>query len=392
MGAARGSLAALAVLVVALGAGCGHGTAAGGRDGGVTADGGAVTDAGVPDGGAPDAGPWVHFVSPAPGATVPNPVTFTVAAGNVDQVQILADGTWPLSPPWDPATRATLRYRFVNTGTRSLQVNGLVGGRVVATEPLTITIPPDPCADRFFLDRFDAQNQDPGGTVDLASLREDALAAVKQAIEGLRACGATVTDGGMMSLLYYEGGLRLGAYNTLCSENSYDPMPSGCDAWPEALYSYQYGLGAIHTSNFHPCKGGSWTAGMRALFLKLAADHGYDTSASLLTPALTDRFHQVCPGATPTAVDYYLLAAHDVFGIPRNASGNDLAAVGTYPFVDPAISVALTFHALTASCAAIHSDRDAITVFGGGDSSYADPAKQDQILSYYQDFAAASCP
>ena len=215
---------------------------------------------------------------------------------------------------------------------------------------------------------------------------------MKQAIADLRTCGATVTDGGMMSLLYYEGALRLGAYNTRCSENSYDPMPSGCDAYPEALYSYQYGLGAIHTSNFHPCKGGSWTAGMRALFLKLAADHGYDTRASLMTPALTDRFHQVCPNATPTAVDYYLLAAHDVFGIPRNGAGNDLAAVGTYPFVDPAISVALTFHALTASCATIHSDRDAITAFGGGDASYADPAKQDQILSYYQDYAAASCP
>ena len=203
------------------------------------------------------------------------------------------------------------------------------------------------------MSKFDAQNTDPTGAVDLVAVREAALRAVKDEVDALHACGAGVTLGGMMSLLYWEGALRAASFNTRCSENSYNRTATDCDVDPEALYSYQFGLGAIHTSNFHPCKGGSYTQGMRQLFLDKAGAAGFPTSPSLVTPALAARFHQVCPNSTPTAVDYYLLGAHEVFGIPKNTAGNDLAAVGAFPLFTASVSVGLTFHELAGSCATL---------------------------------------
>lgn len=365
---------------------------AGDTDAGTTSQ----PDAGEPDAGAttPDAGvPSVRFVSPANGATVDNPVTFTIAAEHVDEVQIFADGTWPLAPAWNPATRSTLRYRFSGTGTpRALSVAGFVGGVEVARSHLTLTVTPDSCADRFFVSTFDSRNTDSTGAVDLAAIREDSLEAVKAQLQALSACGATVTAGGMMSLLLYEGGLWVAAFNTRCSENSYNRTSSDCDLVAEALYSYQFGLGAIHTSNFHPCKGGNWTQTMRQRFLDEAQAAGFDVSPSLVTPALAARFHTVCPNATPSAVDYYLLSAHDVFGIPRNAGGNHLAGYGAFPLFSPRVSIALSFRELIASCASVHSDRDAITRFGGSDTSYATASKQNAILAAWQNYSSANCP
>lgn len=359
---------------------------------------GRAVDAGAPATGdagvGVDAGPWVRFVSPADGGTVANPVTFVIeAGGGVDEVQLFADTTWALGAAWDPATRSTFRYRFSGTGVpRALSVVGRSAGADVARAELTLTVTPDSCEDRFFVSQFDSRNTDPTGTIDLVALREDSLAAIKREVAELSSCGATVTLGGMMSLLLYEGGLRVAAFNTLCTENSYHPTTSDCDAVAEALYSYQFGIGAIHTSNFHPCKGGAYTQGMRALLLSRMADAGFDTGDALMTPALLTRFRTVCATATPSAVDAYLLAAHDTFDIPRNASGNDLAAYGRFPLFTPGISIAMSFHELSLSCASLHSDRDAITVFGGGDASYASTTKQDQILSYFNDYQSAHCP
>jgi hypothetical protein len=355
-----------------------------------TADAGAEPSSGPADAGA---APSVRFASPADGATVPNPVLFTIEAQGVDEVQVFADQTYPLGAAWNPASRSTLLYRFGGTGVpRALRVVGRKNHVDVAQADLTLTISPDSCADRFFVSRFDAQNTDPSGAIDLVGIRESALAAVRAEVDALHACGAGVTLGGMMSLLSWEGALRAAAFNTLCSENSYNRTASDCDVDPEALYSYQFGLGAIHTSNFHPCKGGSYTQGMRQLFLAKAAAAGFPTSPSLVTPALAARFHQVCPNATPTAVDYYLLGAHDVFGIPKNTTGNDLGAVGSFPLFTASVSVALTFHELAVSCSSLTSDRAAITAFGGADTSYATTAKQDQVLAPYTQFAAAHCP
>jgi hypothetical protein len=129
---------------------------------------------------------------------------------------------------------------------------------------------------------------------------------------------------------------------------------------------------------------------MRAQVLEKAAAAGFDT-APAIPAALAQRFATVCPTKTPTAVDYYLLGAHDPFGIPKNTAGNYLAGYGTFPLFSPKMSIALTFRELTGACATIANDRDAIRIFGGADASYAQMAKQDQITSYYRNFAAANC-
>lgn len=336
--------------------------------------------------------PSVAFVAPVAGATVGNPVELVIAAAHVDEVEVFADETYSLGPAWNPAVRDRLRYRFAGTGVpRALHAVGRVGGVDVARADLTITVTPDSCEDRFFVHEFDARNTDPTHTVDLAALREDSLASIKTEVATLQACGAGLTLGNMMSLLLYEGGFRVAAFNTRCVENSYNPTASNCDAVAEALYSYQFGIGAIHTSNFHPCKGGSYTQGMRAKFLARAAAAGFAVDP-VIPAALAARFATVCPGKTPNAVDYYLLGAHEPFGIPRNTTGNDLAGYGMFPLFTPAVSIPLTFGELSGSCAQITSDRDAIRIFGGGDASYAQAAKQDQITSYYRTFAAANCP
>ncbi|MBN1770391.1 MAG: hypothetical protein JXB32_03950 [Deltaproteobacteria bacterium] len=337
--------------------------------------------------------PWVRFEEPADGATVPNPVRFRIAAGGgVDEVEIFADETYSLGAAWDPAERDTLLYRFHGTGTpRALHVVGRVGGSDAARDDLTLTVAPDSCEVRFFVSEFDEHNTDPTGTVDLAALRETALAAVLAAVEELRACGAEVTPGPMISLLLWESGLRVGHYNTRCEENSYNRTETDCDVVAEALYSYQLGIGGFHTSNLHPCKDRTYTSRMRTRFLELAAAAGYPVDAGLVTPALAARFHEVCPSDEPTAIDYYILGAHDVFGIPRDGQGNHLAAYGATPFFEPAVSIGITFREISASCASIDSDREAIEAFGGADASYGTPAVQDAILRAWVEFSAASC-
>jgi hypothetical protein len=375
-------------------------------DGGSDGGGGTANsdDAGVPtDGEAPDADgagpepdatvPSVAFVAPADGATIPNPVLFEIQAANVDEVEIFADETYSLGSAWDPTERQTLLYRFSGTGTaRAIHVTGRVDGQDVVRDDLTITVSPDSCEDRFFVTEFDSRNEDPGGALDLVGIREDALAAIHSAVSALQACGAGVTLGGMMSLLLYEGGFRAGAYNTRCSENSYNQTQSDCDLVAEALYSYQFGIGAIHTSNFHPCKDVAYTQGMRQYLTELMDAAGFDTDPAIVTPELAVRFATVCSSATPIAADYYILGAHDVFSVPKNDAGNYLEGYGVFPFFSAQVSVNLTFRPLRLSCSSIADDRDAIDTWGGGDPTYGDWDKQTEILSLYQDFAAANCP
>jgi len=78
------------------------------------------SDAGADTGDIPsdaDAGesPWVRIESPADGATVDNPVTFTIAAAHVARVRLFADD-WPLGDAWDPAERTTHTYTFSGVG------------------------------------------------------------------------------------------------------------------------------------------------------------------------------------------------------------------------------------------------------------------------------------
>ena len=342
---------------------------------------------------APDAqaAPWVRFAEPADGAVVDNPVRFRIeAGGGVDEVEVFADEVWSLGAAWDPRQDDELVYRFVNTGVpRALRVVGRVQGVDVASADLTVTPLAESCDEAFFVREFDDHNEDPSGALDLPAMRERALDALRAEIAALEACGANVTLGGMTALLLYESALRVGAYNTRCEENSYNRTATDCDADPEALYSYQLGLGALHTSNLHPCRGGAWTRGMRERFLAAAAAAGFETGDDLVTPAVADRFAAVCPDASPSAVDYYLLSVHDVFGVPRDGAGNHLPAVGEFPLFTPAVSIHLAFSEIAASCADIADDRDAIRAFGGADSRYGDRDLQDRILASWTSFA---CP
>lgn len=82
---------------------------------------------------------WVSFVSPADGATLPNPVTFVVdASEDVASIVLSADG-WDLGEvaPGEPLT-----YTFTGTGyERELLASGLdAGGEVVATDAIALTV------------------------------------------------------------------------------------------------------------------------------------------------------------------------------------------------------------------------------------------------------------
>lgn len=368
----------------------------------VGADGGGV-DVGGQDEESPDAAepeadvveepvePVVAFAAPGQGEVLSNPVVFRIEALGVEEVEIFADETYSLGPAFDVAERDELLYRFAGTGfERSLHVVGRVHGEEVARADLAITVRDDTCEDRFFLDRFDSRNEDPSGELDMFAIRERSLMAIKAEVESLQACGAEITLGGMLSLLMFESALRAGSFNTRCNENSYHNTESDCDVVAEALYSYQFGIGAIHTSNFHPCRGGSYTQGMRARFAEIAAAGGFPTEG-LAMPALEERLQEVCSDATFSAVDYYILGAHEPFGIPRNANGNHLVAVGEYPFLDPHVSVPLTFSILYNQCATITDDRVAIARWGGGDARYGETAYQNNILAHYGNYAAAHC-
>lgn len=357
---------------------------------------GAAADRSIKDAPTKDqagSGPQVAILSPVHGATLSNPVLFKISATKVQQVQLVADKVSPLSAPWDPTQRDWLLYRFSGTGkARAIRLLGLVGGKEVASHDITITIKPDPCEDLFFVSKFNATNTDPTGTLDLVSIRETALSDIKAAVATLKACGATVTLGGMLSLLYFEGNLKAAFYNTKCAENSYHKMASGCDVYPQALYSYQLGIGTIHTSNFHPCKGGSYTQGMRQKLLAAIAASGFSTSAGLVTPQVISQVQSFCPGTSATVVDHYILGAHTPYGVPKNSSGNALDALATYPFFRSAVSVAMAFAEMAASCSTITDDRKAIAVYGGSSSFYKDYANQTKILAAYQSFAATNCP
>ncbi len=76
---------------------------------------------------------------------------------------------------------------------------------------------------------------------------------------------------------------------------------------------------------------------MRARFLTLAAAAGFSTAGSLVTSTIASREKQFCPGATASAIDYYILAAHDAFLVPKNSAGNHLAGYAAFPFFRAAV-------------------------------------------------------
>lgn len=221
-------------------------------------------------------------------------------------------------------------------------------------------------------------------------LRDEAFAAIAGRTAELQACAPGVTLGGLLSLLVFEGAARVAMFNTKCAENSYDNSPTCWDN-PKARYSYQFGLAPVHTSNFHPCADINWTSKMRGR-LQTALDAAGFVPAADAVAGVADALHTFCPDAAPTAVDYYILTAHSAFGVPTDASGNDLEHAGQFPFFTPAVMIDLFFATLLPACMQIGSDNDMIAIFGGGDPSYDDPAKQAQILGLWGDWQARHCP
>jgi hypothetical protein len=87
---------------------------------------------------ADDETPWITVTSPADGATVSNPVSFTVSTSfDVDQVEILADD-WTLGTM---APSGVLSYEFAGTGfARAIEARAYDDGVLVAQDFLTITV------------------------------------------------------------------------------------------------------------------------------------------------------------------------------------------------------------------------------------------------------------
>lgn len=81
---------------------------------------------------------WVLITSPRDGATVANPVAFTVeAAPNIDEVEFFADD-WSLGTV---GPGEVLRYEFSGTGyARSIEAVAYVDGAAVATDDLSVTV------------------------------------------------------------------------------------------------------------------------------------------------------------------------------------------------------------------------------------------------------------
>jgi hypothetical protein len=84
--------------------------------------------------------PWVSITSPADGAEVPNPVTFSVAASDdVDRVEVYADD-WLLG---ETTPGGTVTYTFAGTGfERAIEARAYAGDALVATDEMTLTVTP----------------------------------------------------------------------------------------------------------------------------------------------------------------------------------------------------------------------------------------------------------
>lgn len=224
------------------------------------------------------------------------------------------------------------------------------------------------------------------GLAGAPALADRSFRYIRDHVEALNARGAHITVGGVLALLVFEGGGRVAFYNDRCKENSYVRAP-GCWSTPKARYSYQYGLGAIHTSLFHPCKAGP---AMRRQMNKSLRAHGFAPTATdidSIAPAL----RSICAKAVPDAVDYYILAAHDRFGIPHDSADNLLTAVGRFPFFSPELSIDLFFAEVGSDPTRLSSDRAMIVVYGGKDARYSKQAYQSSVLGTYTNYRDAKC-
>jgi hypothetical protein len=252
----------------------------------------------------------------------------------------------------------------------------------------------------FFRSRFERINGNRGKDLN------ETFKAVSDGIKQIQLSAPRVTLGGMLSLVLFESGGRLAFFNTKDSENSFNPvlpipnvpkLESGMpfSQQPLARYSYQFGIVPIHTSIFRPCLAGTQRA--RKLFDSLAKQQGFQPSVDQLA-SVKEEFNQVCTKARrpvadeARAVDYYILNAHSKFGVPINRAGGDVTHLGQFPLYWPRVTTAFFFAAILARANQTTDDRSAICIWGGGDKSYCNEAKQSQILAPWKKFAGSNPP
>ena len=128
-------------------AGAGGGDAGG--TGGQAATGG---NAGMSGTGGATLDPRVSILVPADGATVINPVTFTLEAFDVQSVQLIADGQYPIAMTWDPTQTPTHTFATTLTtlGSRTITLRGQAGpGLPEASHTIQIVVSPPPLCDGF---------------------------------------------------------------------------------------------------------------------------------------------------------------------------------------------------------------------------------------------------
>lgn len=254
----------------------------------------------------------------------------------------------------------------------------------------------------FFQTYFQRANQRADGVHREKELNE-AFQAISDNVAEIQRFAPNVTLGAMLSLIVYESGDKLAFYNTRDSENSFDPgkklpgvpkLAPGRPFWrqPLARYSYQLGLVPIHMSNFRPCIAGTQSA--RKSFDTLAQAQGIAPTTRQLASVQQD-FAEVCQKALKPvedhvqSVDYFILAAHTVFNVPKDNSGSDLDELESYPLYFVRITTPLFFIEILngAKAGRITDDSSAIFRWGGGDPPHKQSEKQARILRDWTQFS-----
>jgi hypothetical protein len=247
----------------------------------------------------------------------------------------------------------------------------------------------------FFRVRFEQVNADKEKDLN------ETFDAVSEAVKDIQRSAPNVTLGGMLALVIFEGGARLGFFNTKDAENSFNPakripnvpkLDSGVpfSQQPLARYSYQFGIVPIHTSIFRPCLAGTQHA--RKLFDTIAQQQGFAPTTNQLA-SVRKEFDQVCQKAHkpiadgPRAVDFYILNAHTRFAVPVNRVGGDVGHISDFPLYAPRVTTPFFFAAILAHANQNTDDRAAICLWGGGDKNYCNAARQNQILAPWSRYA-----
>lgn len=231
-----------------------------------------------------------------------------------------------------------------------------------------------------------------------------AFDAIAESVKEIQRTSPNVSLGAMLSLALFEGGARMGFFNTRDDENSFNParkvpgVPTldpniPFSQQPLARYSYQFGIVPIHTSIFRPCLAA--TQHNRMLFDTIAKQEGFAPTREQLA-GIKGWFDEVCHKARrpvpdqPRAVDFYVLNAHTLFGVPANRAGGETDHLADFPFYSPRLTTPFFFAAIRGSAKQDTTNRVAICSWGGSDKSYCREAKQNQILAAWDKFAGLS--